>query len=70
MARLSNGIKLPLGPPYGGLLFFSHYSFLGLDPRGLYDHYADFWEQNRAHMLKTVRIVWPTRTQRRLLPEQ
>jgi hypothetical protein len=42
---------LPLGPPFGGPLFFSHYSFLGLDPRGLRDRYADYWQQNRAHTL-------------------
>jgi hypothetical protein len=40
------GIRLPLGPDYGGPLFFAHYSFLGLDPRGLKDRYADYWEQN------------------------
>ncbi|WP_298709122.1 glucoamylase family protein [Chitinophaga sp.] len=45
------GIKLPLGFPYGGPLFFAHYSFLGLDPRGLKDQYADYWEQNRNHTL-------------------
>ncbi len=45
------GIKLPLGFDYGGPLFFSHYSFLGLDPRGLTDRYADYWEQNRNHTL-------------------
>lgn len=44
-------IELPLGPPLGGPLFFSHYSFLGLDPRGLRDRYADYWAQNRAHTL-------------------
>ena len=44
-------IELPLGPPYGGPLFFSQYSFLGLDPRGLSDRYADYWRQNRAHTL-------------------
>lgn len=44
-------ITLPLGPDYGGPLFFSHYSFLGLDPRNLQDQYADYWEQNRAHAL-------------------
>lgn len=42
---------LPLGPSYGGPLFFSHYSFLGLDPRNLTDAYADYWEQNRNHAL-------------------
>ena len=44
-------IELPLGPPYGGPLFFAHYSFLGLDPRGLRDRYADYFAQNRAHVL-------------------
>ena len=43
------GIPLPLGPDFGGPLFFAHYSFLGLDPRGLSDRYADYWEQNVAH---------------------
>lgn len=32
-----------------GPLFFSHYSFLGLDPRKLKDAYADYWAQNLAH---------------------
>ncbi len=45
------GIELPLGPAFGGPLFFSHYSFLGLDPRGLEDRYANYWEQNRRHTL-------------------
>jgi len=45
------GVTLPLGPSHGGPLFFSHFSFLGLDPRGLRDRYADYWEQNRAHTL-------------------
>jgi len=44
-------VNLPLGPPCGGPLFFSHFSFLGLDPRGLRDRYADYWQQNRAHTL-------------------
>ncbi|MCX5494813.1 beta-glucosidase [Kaistia dalseonensis] len=42
-------IELPLGPDGGGPLFFAHYSFLGLDPRGLVDRYADYWAQNVAH---------------------
>ena len=42
-------ITLPLGSHLGGPLFFTHYSFLGLDPRGLKDTYADYWEQNVAH---------------------
>ena len=45
------GIELPLGFDYGGPLFFTHYSFLGLDPRGLKDRYADYWQQNLSHVL-------------------
>jgi len=48
--RTVQGIQLPLGPPLGGPLFFAHYSFLGLDPRGLRDRYADYFEQNRRHV--------------------
>ena len=44
------GIELPLGMPYGGPLFFAHYSFCGLDPRGLVDQYADYWTQNASHV--------------------
>jgi hypothetical protein len=40
------GYILPLGQDYGGPLFFTQYSFLGLDPRNLEDQYADYWEQN------------------------
>lgn len=36
---------------YGGPLFWSHYSYLGLDPRNLKDRYADYWEHNRNHTL-------------------
>ncbi|HRN55485.1 MAG TPA: glucoamylase family protein [Agriterribacter sp.] len=45
------GHTLPLGFDYGGPLFFSHYSFLGLNPRGLKDRYADYWQQNVNHTL-------------------
>ncbi len=44
------GIELPLGMPFGGPLFFAHYSFCGLDPRGLRDRYSDYWVQNTAHV--------------------
>jgi hypothetical protein len=43
-------IPLPLGPNFGGPLFLSQYSFCGLDPRGLKDQYADYWEQNVNHV--------------------
>jgi hypothetical protein len=45
------GITLPMGGPYGGPLFFTHYSFLGLDPRNLEDVYVNYWDQNIAHAL-------------------
>ena len=44
------GLELPLGMAYGGPLFFAHYSFCGLDPRGLRDQYADYWAQNVHHV--------------------
>jgi hypothetical protein len=45
------GYTLPLGFDYGGPLFFSQYSFMGLNPTGLKDQYADYWEQNKNHTL-------------------
>lgn len=45
------GIKLPLGEDFGGPLFFSHYSFLGINPKDLSDDYANYWEQNKNHSL-------------------
>ncbi|HVT91247.1 MAG TPA: glucoamylase family protein [Bryobacteraceae bacterium] len=41
------GIQLPVGGGRGGPLFFTHYSFLGLNPHGLRDKYADYFENNR-----------------------
>jgi hypothetical protein len=38
-------------PEYGGPLFWSHYSFLGLDPRKLKDRYADYWVHNVNHVM-------------------
>ena len=35
---------------YGGPLFWSHYSFLGLDPHWLKDRYANYWTHNVNHM--------------------
>jgi hypothetical protein len=45
------GLQLPLGPAYGGPLFFAHYSFLGINPNSLTDVYADYWTQNKNHTL-------------------
>ncbi|MGB3006417.1 MAG: glucoamylase family protein [Chitinophagaceae bacterium] len=35
----------------GGPLFWAHYSYLGLDPRGLKDKYADYWLENKNQSL-------------------
>lgn len=49
------GIDMPIcafPEQMGGPLFFSHYSFLGIDPRGLKNGYCDnYFEQNKAHTL-------------------
>jgi hypothetical protein len=45
------GYQLPLGPPYGGPLFYSHYSFLGIDPNGLSDANANYAVQTKNHTL-------------------
>lgn len=36
---------------YIGPLFFSHYSFIGLDPRQLEDNYTNYWQQAVKHVL-------------------
>ena len=36
---------------YGGPLFWSHYSYLGLDPRGLQDRYANYGNEVVNHTL-------------------
>ncbi len=35
---------------YGGPLFWSHFSYLGLDPRHLKDSYSDYWQHNVNHV--------------------
>jgi hypothetical protein len=41
------GYKQPVGWPMGGPLFFTHYSFIGFDPRGKRDKYCNYFENNR-----------------------
>jgi hypothetical protein len=43
------GLPLPLGPNLGGPLFFEHYSFLGINPFGLTDAYANYQVQTVNH---------------------
>lgn len=45
------GYKLDLGFPYGGPLFFTHYSFLGLDPHQMQDPYTFYWKRNLIQTL-------------------
>lgn len=42
---------LPLGEPYGGPMFFAHYSFLGLNPNLMEDNYVNYWQQNVGHTM-------------------
>ncbi len=41
------GIKLNVGEGTGGPLFFTQYSFMGFDPRGIHDRYTDYFDNNR-----------------------
>jgi len=45
------GFTLPLGPAFGGPLFFEHYSFLGINPKSLSDAYANYQTQTTNHTL-------------------
>ena len=44
------------GAPNGGPLFWAHYSYLGLDPHGLKDEYADYWKENTNQAL--INYTW------------
>lgn len=44
-------LTLPLGPDYGGPLFLSQYTFLGINPKGLKDDFADYELQTKNHAL-------------------
>lgn len=36
---------------FGGPLFWAHYSFLSMNPKGLKDTYADYWQENTNQTL-------------------
>jgi hypothetical protein len=42
------GIKLEVGEGNGAELFFTHFSFMGFDPRGIRDRYTNYFTNNRA----------------------
>lgn len=44
-------LKHNFAEQFGGPLFWSHYSYLGLNPKDLRDDYADYWEENTNHTL-------------------
>ena len=44
------------GAPNGGPLFWAHYSYLGLNPHGLKDEYADYWKENKNQTL--INYTW------------
>mgnify|MGYP006278039049 CR=1 FL=1 len=41
------GIKQFVGSAYGGPLFFTHYTFLGVNPHEMTDNYCNYFENNR-----------------------
>ena len=41
------GVPLEVGVGVGGPLFFTHYSFLGLDPGKMEDNYTNYFENNK-----------------------
>ena len=43
-----HGFTLPVGVGVGGPLFFTHYSYMGLDPRALTDRWTNYFDNNRA----------------------
>jgi hypothetical protein len=45
------GMRYQGNPPHGGPLFWAHYSYLGLDPRGLKDQYGNYEEETRNQAL-------------------
>lgn len=49
--RIVLGYPLRLGRGYGGPMFLSHYSHLGLDPRQMEDQYTNYWMQAVNHTM-------------------
>ena len=49
--RLKYDIPLYVGNDYGGPLFFTHYSFIGFDPRNIRDLYTNYFVHNKNQSL-------------------
>ena len=50
------GMRLDVGVGRGGPLFFTHYSYLGLDPRAVRDRWTNHFENNRA--IARINLAW------------
>jgi hypothetical protein len=44
--RTFYGHQISLSPDWGGPLFWIHYSHLGINPNGLEDQYANYWQEH------------------------
>jgi hypothetical protein len=53
------GIKLDVGVGSGGPLFFTHYSYMGFDPRGIRDRFTDYFDNNRS--MARINLAYCTR---------
>jgi hypothetical protein len=42
------GLKLDVGVSNGGPLFFTHYSYLGYDPKAITDRYTNYFDNNKT----------------------
>ncbi|MDP2038987.1 MAG: glucoamylase family protein, partial [Ignavibacteria bacterium] len=49
--RTLYGIELNIGSSYGGSLFWTHYSYIGFDPRNKRDLYANYFVHNKNQTL-------------------
>ena len=50
------GIKLDVGVGPGGPLFFTHYSYMGFDPRGIHDRFTDYFRNN--HNMARINLAY------------
>lgn len=53
-SRTFYNYPVSLSPDWGGPLFWIHYSHLGINPKGLKDQYADYWQEH----VNTARIQY------------
>ena len=49
--RTYYGYDFPLGGPYGGPMFLSHYSFLGMNPKDMQDSKVNYYTNGAKHAM-------------------